>query len=270
MIASLNFRDLYAPIQPSVNLSDDFVSYIEVLPSLSLQSKIHCYWRLKTNQSLQVPFVYRVVADGCIDIFFELQNPSESYVMGFCNTYTEFPLDNMFDYIGIRFYPTIFPQIFKINASELSNQFVYLNVVSQELSTFIASNFSPEFPIEQIKNLFDQYFIQKIKNLHVQPDSRLNAALSLILEKRGMIRVGSDLDTGLSPRQLRRIFEFHIGDSVKSFSKIVRFQNLIKSTQLSNNQDSKYFYELGYYDQSHFIKEFKTLFGATPQHYLSK
>jgi len=121
-----NIRQLYKPIQPTVKQSARHVSYVEFLPDLRLQNYIYCYWQLQTSQALNEPFHYRVVADGCIDIFFELTDPADSYVMGFCKRYTEFPLENEFNYVGIRFLPTMFPQLFRVNAGEREAEISFL------------------------------------------------------------------------------------------------------------------------------------------------
>ncbi len=145
------------PIQPTIKQSADNVTYAEVLPDLKLQPYIYCYWELKTSQILDEAFNYRVVADGCIDIFFELNNPADNFVMGFCKKYTEFPLTNSFHYVGIRFLPTMFPQFFNIDASAISNRFENLSTIIPEMSLFIADNFQPQQTISQIKTLFDNY-----------------------------------------------------------------------------------------------------------------
>jgi hypothetical protein len=91
-----NIRRLYKPLQPTAKQVNQGVSYREISPDDFLSNSIYCYWELKTNKRLEDPFTYRVVADGCIDIFFQLDNPSENFVMGFCKKYTEFILDNSF------------------------------------------------------------------------------------------------------------------------------------------------------------------------------
>lgn len=260
-----NIRQLYTPIQPTVKQAADDVMYQEFLPSPALQSYIYCYWQLKTTQTLSEQFNYRVVADGCFDIFFELDNPQENFVMGFCKKFTEFPLNNTFNYAGVRFLPTSFPQLFKINASELSNRFEDLSVVLPEFSRFIKNNFNLRNTPQEITDRLDQYFIRLLSNVKIENDVRLDNALNLILQNGGVIDIEKGLDTGLSPRQLRRLFEFYIGDSAKTFSQIVRFQNFlrVKPTQLSLRKD-KLFFDAGYYDQAHFIREFKNFYGATP------
>lgn len=258
-------RNLYKPIQPAIHPNDNEVEYLEILPSDELQEFIFCYWQLKTKTSLKEQFVYRVVADGCIDIFFELSNPDENFVMGFCKKYTEFPLDNYFNYVGIRFLPTMFPQIFKINASEISNRFEKLSLILPETSRFLAENFDIKQTLKIIKNKFDNYFITVLSYTEINKDPRLYEALNIIYKNYGVINIENDLNTGISPRQLRRLFEYYIGDSAKTFSKVVRFQNILKAKPSTQSlRLNKLFYNAGYFDQAHFIKDFKNFYGVTP------
>ena len=258
-------RELYKPVQPTVRQSADNVIYTEFLPDIRLEKFIYCYWQLKTTQELSEQFNYRVVADGCIDIYFELNNPSENYVMGFCKKFTEFPLDNDFNYIGIRFLPTMFPQLFKINAIELSNRYEHLHLVVPRLSDFISNHFNETQQQEEIKALLDKYFLELTAKTIFEYDNRLYGALDIILRNSGVINIEKDLDTGISARQLRRLFEFYIGDTAKTFSKVVRFQNILNAKPSSQSlRQNKLFFDVGYYDQAHFIKEFKNFYGVTP------
>lgn len=265
MKISTDIRQLYKPVQPTVKQSANNVTYLEFLPDSRLQGVIYCYWQLKTATPLSDPFIYRVVADGCIDIFFEINNPKDNFVMGFCKKFTEFPLENSFNFIGVRFLPTMFPQLFRINASELSNRFEVLNNVVPYVSTFIADHFHHELTQEQIQTTFDQYFIHLIENTSFDNDSRLYNAIGKILQSFGVVNIEQDLDTGISQRQLRRLFEFYIGDSAKTFAKVVRFQNILRAKPSSQSlRQNKLFFDGGYYDQAHFIKEFKNFYGVTP------
>ena len=56
-------------------------------------------------------------------------------------------------------------------------------------------------------------------------DNRFFSALLQILQNKDSIHI-SELDTGISARQLRRFFDYYIGDNPKTFSNIVRFQLL--------------------------------------------
>lgn len=265
MQIDFNIKRLYRPIQPTVKQAGQGVSYIEISPDDRLSNIIYCYWELKTNEKLHEPFTYRVVADGCIDIFFQPDNPSENFVMGFCKKYTEFSLDISFHYIGVRFLPIMFPALFKVDAMELSNRFERLEDVVSEASKFISDNFSTRDDFSEIKLKLDAYFSSVIKNSNSVLDSRFQNAMNIILKKSGVVNVQSDLDIGLSQRQLRRYFEYYIGDTAKTFSQVVRFQNILNAKLASQSlRQNKIFFDLGYYDQAHFIKEFKNFYGVTP------
>jgi AraC-like DNA-binding protein len=260
-----DIRKLYNPIQPTIKQSAEDVTYFEFLPDINLQPYIYCYWELKTKQTLNRPFNYKVVADGCIDIFFELNNTKENFVMGFCKKYTEFPLDNSFHYIGVRFLPTMFPQIFNINASELSNRFENLKIVLPKTASFITDNFEPKQNITEIKALFDNYFLEQLTKIKFNNDNRLYESINIILENFGVLNIETDLNIGISPRQLRRLFQFYIGDTAKTFSKVVRFQNILRAKPSTQSlRENKLFFDAGYYDQAHFVKDFKNFYGVTP------
>lgn len=260
-----DIRQHYRPVQPTVTASDGPVVYKESMPDHRLRDMIYCYWQLQTTQPLENSFHYKVVADGCIDIFFEPGKPEESFVMGFCKQYTDFPLGHIFHYVGIRFLPAMFPQLFRIPADVLSNRFESLDQVVPDLATWIAEGFTATSKMPEIKARLDTYFLQRAVGNDFQPDARLYEAVVRILSSKGMIAVETGLDTGLSPRQLRRLFAYYIGDSPKTFSKVIRFQQLLHAQPTAKSlREEKLFFDAGYYDQAHFIKDFKHLYGVTP------
>jgi AraC-like DNA-binding protein len=159
----------------------------------------------------------------------------------------------------------MFPQLFKINASDLSNQFLALNSVIPALARFIGQHFNSKQSLEDIQTIFDRYFYKHLSGITLDFDPRLYQAIDIILNRMGLVDIEKDLDTGLSSRQLRRLFDFYIGDTAKTFCKVVRFQNILKAKPSTQSlKQSKLFYRAGYYDQAHFIKEFKHFYGVTP------
>ena len=241
------------------------VRYLEQLPDPQLTPLIHCYWQLASNQPLTQPFVYRVVADGCIDLFFDLLSPGNAFVMGLSTTYTEFPLANSFNYIGIRFLPTAFPMLYRVDAAQLTNRVELLGDVLPSVAGSLTDLLPGHTTLDAIRPRLDRYFFQKFLITDLNPDPRLHSAIAAILTNRGTLNVLSELDAALSHRQLSRLFQFYIGDTPKVFSRIVRFQQLLQAKpSVQALRRDKVFYDLGYYDQAHFIKEFKTLYGQTP------
>lgn len=266
-----DIRRLYKPVQPTVSSSDGDVGYTELPPAKDLEQVVYCYWQLKTNHPLTEAFVYRVVADGCIDIFFEQDAPQESFVMGFCKQYTEFPLAPQFNYVGIRFLPTMFSQLFRVDASSLSNRFQDLRDVEPDLAKFIAENIQSTDSLEKMRDAIDTYLLRRLDNVDLEKDGRLYDAISIILNQKGVVDIEKDLDVGISTRQLRRLFEYYIGDTAKTFSQVVRFQHVLNAKpSLKSLRKSKLFYEAGYYDQAHFIREFRNFYGVTPSRAFEK
>lgn len=259
-----DFRQRFQPVQPTVKDAAGQVTYAESLPDMRLTPYIYCYWQLQAPQPLTSPFSYRVVADGCMDIFFDLHQPEQNYVMGFSTAYTEFPLPPVFHYAGIRFLPAAFPLLFNVNAAELTNRFEHLALVAPRLAEGLARlAMQPSFAWD-MQSVLNRFFLQVLSNASLQADSRLFNAIDIILDAKGTLAVESALNTGISPRQLRRLFSFYIGDTPKTFSKVVRFQHILHAKpSVESLKKNKLFYD-GYYDQAHFIKEFKAMYGLTP------
>ncbi|GJH40008.1 transcriptional regulator [Capnocytophaga sp. HP1101] len=247
----------YHPVQARIPHTQSEVSYREFVPTEALQPFIYCYWELKTNTNLATTFTYRVIADGCVDIFFNLTNPQESSLMGFCKNYTEFPMEGEFHYIGIRFLPAVFPLLFEQDASEVRQQEIPLRDIVPSLATFIVQH-CYQHSAKEIREQLDHYFINYLAGKNLRIDNRFFVALKTILQHKGTTPIHT-LNTGISNRQLRRLFDYYIGDSPKTFSKIVRFQHILSEKAYHNHS----FLDT-YYDQAHFIKDFKTFYGDTP------
>ena len=96
--------------------------YREIFPHPILEDFIYCYWELQATSPLKNSFSYRVVSDGCIDILFECSKPNDIFITGFSQQYLEYSIGCRFHYIGIRFLPIGFPQLYGIPASEFTNQ----------------------------------------------------------------------------------------------------------------------------------------------------
>ena len=255
----------FTPIQPVLLLGKDKVFYKEVFPTPELADYIYCYWELKSQERLKDSFPYRVVADGCMDILWEVSSPHIPYVVGYADSFTEFPLGTTFHYRGIRFLPSAFPLGFQVNAQELRNHFESLDSVLPRLAIQLTQVLEQAKEWEELKEKLDHFFQYQLLKEPQKLDPRLAHAIEYILRQHGSLSTTRDLDVGLSPRQLRRVFQFYIGDSPKSFCKVVRFQSLLRAKPSRESlRKNKLFFDLGYYDQAHFIKEFKRMYGESP------
>ena len=76
---------------------------------------------------------------------------------------------------------------------------------------------------------------------------------------------------GYSQKHLIKLFKDNVGLTPKGFLKIIRFQKAIEEIGVSQKADwTGIAYESGFYDQAHFINDFKAFSGYTPNQYLKK
>ena len=155
--------------------------------------------------------------------------------------------------------------MFNLPASELTNTFVELSHFLPQETKDLGRLINQDRTLDQFKRTFDHFFSSILRKREaLMPDNRVLNAMEAIMNAGGNIDVKS-LDVGLSERQLRRLFQFYYGESPKTFCQIVRFQNILRSKpSVASLKQNKIFYNLGYYDQAHFIKEFKNFYGVTP------
>lgn len=79
--------------------------------------------------------------------------------------------------------------------------------------------------------------------------------------------------SGYTQQHFISIFKKYVGVSPKQFERVVRFNQILKrvnSTEAVDIDWSGLAFEVGYYDQSHLIKDFKRFSGFSPNMYLSK
>jgi AraC-like DNA-binding protein len=72
---------------------------------------------------------------------------------------------------------------------------------------------------------------------------------------------------GITSRYLNKLIQQHTGLTPISFHKIRRFQFSLKLIGQKNQPLTSIAYDCGYFDQAHFIKDFKSFTGLTPSAY---
>ena len=93
------------------------------------------------------------------------------------------------------------------------------------------------------------------------------AAVAIATGRKGLVQVG-DLASqlGLSARQVERLFDERVGISPKFFLRVVRFQEVLRGLRQETNGTTwaARAAEHGFYDQAHFIRDFKMFVGEPP------
>jgi AraC-like DNA-binding protein len=98
-----------------------------------------------------------------------------------------------------------------------------------------------------------------------KPDALTGKAIQLIKGQSGMIRI-KDLATSLniSLDAFEKRFRTVVGSTPKQYASIIRFRSLIRKFP-SYSSFTEASYEAGYFDQSHFIKDFRLFTGQAPK-----
>ncbi|MGG9963947.1 AraC family transcriptional regulator [Ferruginibacter sp. SUN106] len=103
----------------------------------------------------------------------------------------------------------------------------------------------------------------------VAQDNLVLTALALIHKSKGNIKIKDLLaQLHISQSPLEKRFRQVVGTSPKKFAGIIRFKHTIKNYNPQNSL-TNLGYEAGFYDQAHFIKEFKQFTGETPEAFFS-
>ena len=103
-------------------------------------------------------------------------------------------------------------------------------------------------------------------------DRITKSSVAMILELNGQLSIDELSDKlNINRRQLERKFATVVGVSPKQLSKIIRLQATLKMIA-----DDKFTcltsvaYSGNYYDQAHFIKDFKEFTGVSPKEFYSE
>lgn len=110
-----------------------------------------------------------------------------------------------------------------------------------------------------------------LRQLHGQPPlpSAISVVADRILHQHGRVNIEVLAhDAGLSRRQLERRFLAEVGAPPKLYARTARFHHvlqLLANSPVPSWQDIAY--RCGYYDQAHFIREFRFFAGKSPSNY---
>ena len=139
--------------------------------------------------------------------------------------------------------------------------------ISPDLKVSRDTNISPDLPVLSDMISLTTPIVKRMISGCKNP--LVSNALHEILHQEGCVKMAQIADNmKYSQHYINREFKKNTGFSLKQYSEIIRLQSAI--TYLEKENVDFVYDKLGYYDQAHFIKEFKKFTLLTPQNYLRK
>jgi AraC-like DNA-binding protein len=248
-----------------------------------LQSLVDRFWVLETSSS-DPSMVQPVLPDGHVEVmahvgapFAELradacQHTQARVLIGAQMTESARLVTRPGAFVvGARLRPHAAALLTGVPQHLLTGNIHELASVDRALATRVSQHLSGRHDPRNLMDAFEQVlaaaFATRIDAATFCPSASLVRAVTMATRAHGLVRV-DDLATtaGVSARQLERQFAVHVGLSPKRFLRVLRFQRVLAAlrepTGTSNWADVAARH--GFYDQAHFINDFRAFTGETP------
>ena len=248
----------YNPTQGQV--ADDR-AYKTQQPLPPLNRWVQSYWLLKVPKG---QFLYHSVPDNCVDWIINLNCFDDNFLIPPFLSSTLFHIQGPASFFGIRFRILGHTGLISVPLGEwgMAGSVKAGDLLPTEVVYSVFESIENAKHFDECCNNLSTAILSVIKFSGV--DSRLARYIRYCYKK-----VSSNLDLsnsqcaefGVSARQLRRLTKQHLGLPPKDFGKVLRFQCVLK--EMTAAQYNKAYLD-HYYDQPHFVREFKRLSGVTP------
>lgn len=246
---------------------------IEAHPNLD--QFIECYWMMESDDP--TPRVEKIIPDGFTELIFNygalykaktkdlwyLQ--TANLLGGQMKTYFYLENTGKTGSIAVKLKPAALTQLFGLSMDQYVDRIVDLDTFPDKAPSTLQSKILPYQTEHESKRALDDYFLTLIPKAMKNP---LQDVLNLIFSKNGALSVREmTVAGGLSERQLERLFKRYIGLSPKYYARIIRFNYIFQLIKSEKSSWADVVYQSGYYDQSHFIRDFKAFTGEDPTSY---
>lgn len=230
----------------------------------------HCYQFMVSDEMMKSAVI---VPDGSIDLLFHCgvdcirafsygsvtKMSDISYLVGLK------PGDIIF---GIRFYPGQAWWPSDLPASDLTGHAVSLLDLEYDRETMERIAQTTDFSCQV--GLFLNYYRPEYENNCKQTNRSELCQIMIhnICSHKGVLKIEEmEGEMGYSTRYLNRVFTNETGMSPKTFSRIIRFQNVL-NTMKKQKKIAEISENFGFFDQSHMLKDFRLFTGMTPVKYM--
>jgi AraC-like DNA-binding protein len=168
----------------------------------------------------------------------------------------------------VQFKPNGFLPFTSIPIKEMENTAVPLTILYGEEGVNLGNQILNANSTSERINLIETFLLKKLADKRII-DKIVTSTIETIFSTNGQFSVNEfSKSNNINRRQLARKFSSAIGLSPKQLAKTIRIQATLKvllNEQITSLTDLAY--ENEYFDQAHFIKEFKEFTGLTPKEF---
>ncbi|MFW5702235.1 MAG: AraC family transcriptional regulator [Bacteroidota bacterium] len=251
------------------------MSFGYFIPRPELRPYVRYYWTLddaggEESQS--------ILPTGCMQLIlntgerFESTDPAGvrqllgSYVGGQHTSPFELSAIRRIRLFAIVFRPHGARLFFDEPASEFSSNNISIEMLKCFKNVHIEEKLSGLPTPQEQTPVVEEYLLSRLKGRDFYDFRRIGESINIIDSAGGNVRIKELAGAAcLSAKQFERKFGEYVGLAPKSFRKIVRFQTVLHLQQTHNYPGmTELGLAAGYYDQSHFINDFKSMAGMTP------
>ncbi|HQK39813.1 MAG TPA: helix-turn-helix domain-containing protein [Flavobacterium alvei] len=245
--------DMYFPAEKL----KDFIKYYVVS-----ENEVETEYKVFPSSGLVIGFQYKGQLSALKDKTYN--KLTSSGITGISNSYKAFKNSAEIGTILVCFTEIGFTHFASHPANELFNLSLSLDDIFEknkidEVEEKLAIATTDKQRIE----IVEQFLLTEFKN--IQTDKLIVEAVKLIYQSKGTIRIkelNEKLFISQSPFEKR--FRKVVGTSAKKFASIVRFNSVLDNMNEAKSL-TEICYENNFFDQAHFIKDFKQFTGNTPE-----
>ncbi|GMK37852.1 AraC family transcriptional regulator [Paenibacillus sp. CCS19] len=239
-------------------------------PSTALAPYIEHYWTVQWDLRGQPPFSQNVLSYPNINLSFENESGRRfTGVYGVPRTIYTRHLKDTGMVLGIKFRPGGFYPFSQQPASQLTGQTVPANQLFGESISHVEDQIWEQDSGEQMAQLAEQWLLTRLPS---QPDPNtqlVNDIVEAAISTRELTQVERmAVQFNMSTRALQRLFSRYVGVSPKWVIQRFRLQEAAELMENGGVTDwITLSQQLGFFDQAHFIRTFKSLIGQSPDAY---
>ncbi len=258
------------------------MNYQTFEPHPDLAPLISCYWTLEVPAEMAAE-KQRIVPDGTIEMAFILGDDIKRFTsesdfllqpraMVLGQTIAPFFIQptGYVNTFAIRFYPHGFANFVTVPLRSLANtETPMADLFGESTANALEQKIIAASGTQQRIDIIEQFLLDKLKDSTVI-DGIVSSTIEALLVTNGNTSIRQILKEDVSKRrQLERKFAQQIGISPKQMGKVIRLQSALKMLLSEDtNKLTNIAYESDYYDQAHFIKDFKEFTGISPKEFL--